>query len=60
MLSPIECEKIGLLYYFNRYDFDRSEWVGRQNARVRVRFDIPIAIGIASFSSIGKGRASPA
>ena len=35
---------------------NRSEWVGRQNARRRVRFDKIFA----SFSSNGKGRASPA
>jgi len=35
---------------------NRSEWAGRQNARRRVRFDKIFA----SFSSIGKGRASPA
>jgi len=36
--------------------FDLSECEGRQNARRRVHFDKIFA----SFSSIGKGRASPA
>ena len=50
--------KIRLKYQpFNwRPAFDRSGCVGRQNARRRVRFDKIFA----SFSSIGKGRASPA
>lgn len=46
---------------------DRSECVGRQNARLRIRFDIPIAIGIASFpfpacrgAENGKAGTSPA
>lgn len=35
---------------------EQRERAGRQNARLRVRFDKIFA----SFSSIGKGRASPA
>jgi len=41
---------------FGLFEPDRSEWGGRQNARPRVRFDKIFA----SFSSNGKGRASPA
>ena len=44
-----------LAYEFGQA-IDRSECEGRQNARPRVRFDKIFA----SFSSFGKGRASPA
>ena len=63
--KPQESEEINTAKIWNcsllfGIDLDRSECIGRQNARLRVRFDIPIAIGIVSFSSNGKGRASPA
>ena len=48
--------QIKILVFQLGSSFDRSECEGRQNARQRVRFDKIFA----SFSSIGKGRASPA